>query len=180
MTQPKQSKIHIWPLVLAMVATLALVVSAKNGLPRVIVFNPSESAPRGLYRIEAIDKTTPLSDQDFVLIRLLGPVAAFSDQRQYLSKGLPLLKQIGALEGQAVCLRDGDIEIDGHRRVAVPPIDGQGRALKAWPGCRVLKTDELFLLSRHSAASFDSRYFGPIHRDQVIGRAHPLWLDDSL
>lgn len=38
-----------------------------------------------------------------------------------------------------------------------------------------LRANELFLLSETSDASFDSRYFGPITVDRVIGRARPLW-----
>jgi type IV secretory pathway protease TraF len=31
------------------------------------------------------------------------------------------------------------------------------------------------LIAPGSAASFDSRYFGPVTRAQVIGRALPVW-----
>ncbi len=44
-----------------------------------------------------------------------------------------------------------------------------------WSGCRRLAAHELFLIAPASAASFDSRYFGPVTRAQVIGRAVPLW-----
>ena len=47
--------------------------------------------------------------------------------------------------------------------------------LPRWQGCRRLGADELFLIATDSAASFDSRYFGPVTRDRVIGRALPVW-----
>jgi type IV secretory pathway protease TraF len=34
---------------------------------------------------------------------------------------------------------------------------------------------ELFLLNSSHPASFDSRYFGPLDRSFVIGKAVPLW-----
>jgi hypothetical protein len=49
------------------------------------------------------------------------------------------------------------------------------RALPHWSACRRLKAQEVFLLSSYSPFSFDSRYFGPVERASVMGRAVPLW-----
>ncbi|MGC5204350.1 S26 family signal peptidase, partial [Klebsiella pneumoniae] len=35
--------------------------------------------------------------------------------------------------------------------------------------------DEFLLLNPTNHASYDSRYFGPISRPAVIGKAIPLW-----
>ncbi|PMU85654.1 S26 family signal peptidase, partial [Pseudomonas sp. GP01-A4] len=43
-------------------------------------------------------------------------------------------------------------------------------------GCRGLGASDYFLLARNVRASFDSRYFGPVAADSVIGRATPLWV----
>ena len=50
------------------------------------------------------------------------------------------------------------------------------RALPTWQACRRLVGDELLLLSS-DPESFDSRYFGLVSVDAVIGRAQPLWLE---
>jgi type IV secretory pathway protease TraF len=47
------------------------------------------------------------------------------------------------------------------------------RALPGWSGCRSLEHDELLLIGDH-AASFDSRYFGPVRTSSVEGRAVAL------
>jgi type IV secretory pathway protease TraF len=47
--------------------------------------------------------------------------------------------------------------------------------LAAWPGCRVLRRDEVFLFAAGNVASFDSRYFGPVGREAILGEAVPLW-----
>ena len=35
------------------------------------------------------------------------------------------------------------------------------------------------MLCRSAPGSFDGRYFGPIARAQVIGRANPVWTDEA-
>jgi len=71
--------------------------------------------------------------------------------------------------------RDGIVSIDSIRVAVTLFLDGAGRRLTAWPQCRRLQTDELFLLSTTNPASFDSRYFGPVNASAVIGQARPLW-----
>jgi type IV secretory pathway protease TraF len=67
------------------------------------------------------------------------------------------------------------VTIDGRDVAAALRHDRFGRPLPSWSGCRRLGTEELFLIAPNSAASFDSRYFGPVTRAQVIGRALPVW-----
>ena len=43
-----------------------------------------------------------------------------------------------------------------------------------WTGCRRLQPGQLLLLNRTSA-SFDSRYFGPVERTAILGKAVLLW-----
>jgi len=43
-------------------------------------------------------------------------------------------------------------------------------------GPRTLKSGELFVLGDNRNNSYDSRHFGPIHEDQVMGRAIVVWL----
>ncbi|MBZ0261949.1 MAG: S26 family signal peptidase [Hyphomicrobiales bacterium] len=54
--------------------------------------------------------------------------------------------------------------------------DRSNRLLPVRKGCRTLKSDEVFVLAKPSN-SFDSRYFGPMKRSQVIGTAITI---DSL
>jgi type IV secretory pathway protease TraF len=65
--------------------------------------------------------------------------------------------------------------IDGRLAAVQRAADAQGRRLPQWQECRRLRAGELFLLSETSDSSFDSRYFGPITVDRVIGRARALW-----
>lgn len=137
-----------------------------------VVFNPSDSVPRGWYRIGPADS---LQVGSIVLARLPTPAAVLAAQRGYLPTGVPLLKRIGAVAPQRVCIDGASVRIDDVAVAAVMRSDGHGRPLSAWKQCRCLTRSELFLLSNTNPASFDSRYFGSIRASDVIGRAQPIW-----
>ena len=45
-----------------------------------------------------------------------------------------------------------------------------GRDMPMKKGCFVLKVDEYLLISPDVQNGFDSRYFGPVSRENIIGR----------
>ncbi len=137
-----------------------------------IVYNPSDSVPPGWYRIVPADA---LQVGSIVLARLPAPAAALAAQRDNLPAGTPLLKRIGAMAPQRVCMDGTSVRIDDVVVTTVMRVDGQGRSLLAWSQCRRLARGELFLLSNTNPASFDSRYFGPIRVSEVIGSAQSIW-----
>ncbi len=137
-----------------------------------IVYNPSDSVPRGWYRVGSADSPHAGS---IVLAQLPADAAALATQRGYLPEHIPLLKRIGAMSPQHVCIEKHIVRIDGVAVTGVRATDGRGRPLSAWQQCRRLHDGELFLLSATNPASFDSRYFGPVAVSAVIGSAEPLW-----
>lgn len=140
-----------------------------------VVYNPTDSVPRGWYRVSSIDNVTSLHVGSIVLARLPAGVAAFAGQRGYLPNGVPILKRVGAVAPQAVCVRGRTVLVDGEVVATARTHDGAHRPLQTWTQCRSLAEGELFLLSRMNPASFDSRYFGPIPASAVLGVARPLW-----
>ncbi len=140
-----------------------------------VVYNPTESVPRGWYRVGRIDSVSKLRVGNIVLARLPADVAAFASQRGYLPSNVPILKRIGAVAPQSVCVREQVVLIDGAAAATTRTHDGARRPLQAWQHCRPLAGGELFLLSDMNPASFDSRYFGPIVASAVLGVARPLW-----
>jgi len=158
-------------LVVAIGVGLIAVASGHRPWPK-IIYNPSSSAPRGWYRIKS---SAELSRGDFVLVKLPAQIARFADQRGYLPTTVPLLKRVGAVAGDRVCERRGFVHINGIPTAQSLERDGAGRLLATWSDCRRLKVVELFLLGTSSAASFDSRYYGPVTVKSVIGVAVPLW-----
>ncbi|AXV81668.1 S26 family signal peptidase [Ralstonia solanacearum] len=170
------------------VATLAVCgfaalawASFVSPLPR-LTYNPSDSVAVGWYRIDPLDHRAdslprPLSVDSIVLVPLPTEAAALAAQRGYLPTRVPLLKRIGAIAPQEVCIAGGIVRIDGVPSATVLRADRLGRPLPSWSQCRRLEPGELFLLSVTNPASFDSRYFGPVNASAVIGVAHPVWLE---
>ena len=153
----------------------ALCAPAVVPMPVRIVYNASASVARGWYRVCRIDSAASLRVDRGVLARLPADVATFAAQRGYLPDGVPILKRIGALSPQSVCVRGQVVRIDGVVVANARAHDGVHRPLPAWAPCRSLAEGELFLLSDTNPASFDSRYFGPISASAVLGVAQPLW-----
>ncbi|AWB34012.1 S26 family signal peptidase [Orrella marina] len=148
-------------------------------LPR-LIYNPSDSVAVGWYRVQPLEQGATslprsLSVGSIVLTRLPADAAALAAQRGYLPAHIPLLKRVGAVAPQHVCIVAGQVRIDGVPVAAVLSADRLGRPLPFWPQCRPLMAAELFLLSATNPASFDSRYFGPVSVAAVIGIAHPVW-----
>jgi conjugative transfer signal peptidase TraF len=137
----------------------------------VIVFNTTTSAPIGFYWI---DRATPRVG-DLVIARPPLELAQWLAARRYLPSNVPLIKHVAALGGQAVCGRDGIVWIDGRRAASALPNDRFGRRLRPFQGCRRLQADEVFLLNAEASHSLDGRYFGPLPRTSIVGRATVLW-----
>jgi conjugative transfer signal peptidase TraF len=161
-------------IVLAIVtcASLVTLFSEPGRVVHRVLYNPTESAPRGWYWLSPARDVTV---HEFVVAHLPMPAGKLADERGYLPATVPILKRVGAVAGQFVCETDGRLSICGAVVAMALSRDTRGRALTPWSGCRVLSARQYFLLSQSNPASFDSRYFGPIEDQDVLGEAVPLW-----
>lgn len=155
------------------VASLSLLAAPAvlDPAPR-LIWNVSASAPIGLWRISP--GASPAVG-DHVAATPPPQARRLAAMRGYLPGNVALIKAVAAGDGDLVCARGRAVLVNGvvvaRRRVR----DGQGRALPWWQGCQRLSGGALLLLSP-SAEGFDGRYFGPVSRACVIGKASPLWL----
>lgn len=150
-------------------------------LPR-LIYNPSDSVAVGWYRLDPLQHPSDslshrLEVGSIVLTTLPPETAELAARRSYLPYHIPLLKRVGAVAPQHVCISADQVRIDGGLVAALLHTDRLGRELQAWPQCRQLQPGELFLLSVTNPASFDSRYFGPVSVSAVIGVASPAWVE---
>jgi hypothetical protein len=54
-----------------------------------------------------------------------------------------------------------------------------GRALPGWQGCRVIASNEVFVMNWQVGDSLDGRYFGAFLASSIVGTALPLWTDQA-
>jgi conjugative transfer signal peptidase TraF len=152
-------------------ALIGLGLSGQPQTPPSLIYNASPSVPIGLYIISPIRK---LGTGDLVVARLPQAARELADERRYVPATVPVLKHVVARGGDAVCAMDVDIRINGKQAATRRERDRLNRPLPWWRGCRRLHSDEVFLLNPGAPDSFDSRYFGPVSVDHVIGKARPL------
>jgi conjugative transfer signal peptidase TraF len=138
-----------------------------------IVYNASGSAPLGFYRLE---NRFP-ERGEIVIVQPPPLIELMIVARGILPPQVPLIKQVAATGGDEVCRSkppNSTLSINGQVLAEVFDKDREGRPLPSWEGCMRLIDGEFFLLQPHPL-SFDSRYFGPVLRCDVVGVARPLW-----
>ena len=142
-------------------------------LPPVLLYNPSQSAPLGWYRVEPLEA---ISRGNLVVSNLPEAASKLAAERGYLPSGTPVIKTVRALEGDMVCEAQGVLLINRTPTVRLLSEDRIGRALPSpWKDCRQLQPGEVLLLSDRTLDSFDGRYFGAVPVRDIVGRA--VWID---
>lgn len=156
-------------------ANLLFIVAAANLLG--LRVNTTESYPEGIYRLVSDD----WNKSDLVEACLPNEVRDFAISRGYIKEngrcdGHPsIIKNVMGVEGDQITITDG-IEINGVgiQDASIRRSDMEGRALTA-TNDTVVEPGEVWLMSTHSEVSFDSRYFGAVGVENVLGKLEPLW-----
>jgi signal peptidase I len=138
-----------------------------------VILNETPSMARGAY--VRVGEVAELKRGDIIALPMNSASRNYLVKKLGYPKDTMLIKRVAGLAGDLVCRRDSQVTINKRTLVAARS-DRQGNLLPAWNGCRVLSSDEVFLLGDHPA-SFDSRYFGPVSRSELAGlyRAAITW-----
>ena len=149
--------------ILAITAAIGAGIAPRGAPP--VLLNRTPSEPPGIY-IRAGDPVRPGA-----VIAFRTPAAAFpyADRHMVYLHTRSILKAVAAGPGDQVCAAGAELVINGVDRAPIQRRDGEGRALPRWTGCRTLGPDELFVFSDRVPNSFDSRYYGPVQRQAVLG-----------
>jgi conjugative transfer signal peptidase TraF len=141
--------------------------------------NLTPSEPLGLWRIVEPDRPILVGDLIFICPPATDAMRE-ARARGYLRFGLcaghvaPLIKTVVATSGQVIEIHD-NVRVAGrplpHSRVA--RTDGQGRQMVHYDG-GIVPPGAVFLYSEFRG-SFDSRYFGPLPMDGILGLAQEVW-----
>jgi conjugative transfer signal peptidase TraF len=154
------------------ISLISIACIRQTGIPW-LVWNGSASAPLGLYRRTG-DIVESIHAGDWLLVRASNDVQRMIDARHYLPPNTPMIKQVRGLPGQTICRFGLEIFVDGKSVALALARDPRGLPMPRWQGCHRLACDDYFLLQPH-LRSFDGRYFGAVHRRQIITRLRPIW-----
>jgi signal peptidase I len=102
-----------------------------------------------------------------------GDVVVFNPPSTWTEDPTPFIKRVIGLPGDTIEIKNGHVNVNGTPLEEPYVYDGQPTTAPEEPASWVVPDGELFVMGDHRAASADSRAFGPIGRDAVIGRA---WL----
>lgn len=129
----------------------------------------------GRFRIEGQSMLPGLTSDQYILINKIvyklhpprrGDVVVFHSPRE---PDKDLIKRVIGLPGETVSIQSGQVFINGYPLVE-PYVDsryGYQRSSGSW----VLGPDDYFVMGDNRSNSSDSRRWGPLDRDQIIGKA---------
>ncbi len=140
------------------------------------------------YKVKQLSMERTLAPEQYVLVDKLTPrwdsydrgdIVVFNPPADWVQEnGTPFIKRVIGLGGDEIEIRDGRVFVNGtalDEPYVYTEDDGTSQ-----PTSSALDQDrwsvpggELFLMGDHRANSADSRAFGPVALEQIIGRA---WL----
>jgi len=131
-----------------------------------LIYNPTESAAVGWY---LVDPKGDINHNEKVAAFAPKEARRLADARGYLPDHLPLIKSVWAVPGDEVCAKDGVVSARNRPDISVQKYDSKTRPMPHWNDCITLKRDEYFLVSEDVQTSWDSRYFGPVQKKDILG-----------
>lgn len=138
-----------------------------------LVYNATQSEPRGWYL--TTPARPPFTRGQLVVFPVPPYVAGLVAERGWLPPGVPLLKRVGAVAGDTVCV-NATLRIRGEVVGPVLSVDTAGRPLPvSRKGCFTVAPGHVFPIGSTLPTSFDGRYFGEIPVHTVEATAVPLW-----
>jgi signal peptidase I len=130
--------------------------------------------------VEGVSMYATLDDQDYLIAnridyRLHAPQRGdIIILRPPADNSKDFIKRVIALPGEKLLIRDSVVYINGHR-LDEPYLPDKWTTLNNWspsgPEGTVMAANQFFVMGDNRNRSQDSRYFGPIGRDRIDGRA---------
>jgi signal peptidase I len=130
--------------------------------------------------VEGVSMYATLDDQDYLIAnridyRLHAPQRSdIIILRPPADNSKDFIKRVIALPGEKLLIRDSVVYING-RRLDEPYLPEAWTTLNNWspggPEGTVMAANQFFVMGDNRNKSQDSRYFGPIGRDRIDGRA---------
>ena len=153
---------YLFPFCIAAVIAAA-VTWFSHGYKLIFVFNSDKCIPGSVFVVDTQQKQ--VNTAELLMFK--------SHQTDILPAGINIIKLVAGVQGDRVEVGQFSVSNNSHKFPA--PIDSAAKALnidtRTLTGTRTVEKDRLFVLGT-LASSYDSRFFGPIKTQQVIGRAY--------
>jgi signal peptidase I len=135
------------------------------------------------YRVQQQSMERTLEPDQYVLVDKLTPrfdtyargdIVVFNPPDAWAQgDGTPYIKRVIGEGGDTVEVRDGSVFVDGEQLIEPYIYDGQETIVTGDRSTWLIPEGEYFVMGDHRMNSADSRVFGPIPTDAIVGRA---WL----
>ncbi|MDR1057819.1 MAG: signal peptidase I [Coxiellaceae bacterium] len=173
---------HKWkkflPLLLSLIfiGLLGLIVARIKKAGYHVIFTATASVPKGFYLITPL-KTIERHD----IVEFIPPsnILSFIKDKHWIPHRGTLIKYVFAKPHDHVCIYHRVIWINGKKIAKVYKFYAKNKLLPQIQICGKLQKNEYLLLSTKSERSFDSRYFGIVTRQEILGRAIPIFTYDT-
>ena len=154
----------------AIIPALGLGIVSAFQTPTPLLWNQTESAPKGLYWLTKNEITI----NSWAVVSADASSTKWISANRYLASGWPMIKRVRGRAGDRVCRQGLEIFINNEVAASALDVDSMGQKLPDWQGCLTLNEDEIFLLNDHPR-SLDGRYFGPTRQEDLDGSARLVW-----
>ena len=133
------------------------------------IINPSQSLPRGIYKLYP---PTDIKKGDIVVFEISEDLQNYMKQRGYiLSNVTTLMKKVAAFSDDTIEIKNQEIFINNISWGKIYEFDSKYRPLRKLESENlIVKKDEFFALSAVNK-SFDSRYFGAIKVSKIVAKS---------
>lgn len=138
---------------------------------KLLIYNYTDSLPHGIYRLHS----GAVQKGDLVVFVPPDQAKKIIRDRDYLHEGGYLMKYLVGKAGDSISTSNGQFVVAGENYGEILSQDKEGRALTPYPFSDHV-IEGYIVAVKGNKRSFDSRYFGPIPRASIIGKATPLWL----
>jgi conjugative transfer signal peptidase TraF len=164
---------HKYPLYIIVGFLVLYFVSNFIDAKKFFYINSTASEPIGIYWV--VPPAT-IQKGDYVIFSIPREAEQYVYGRSWAPIGMPLLKNVGAIEGDRYTLTEDAFSINGQRIGPIAVEDSEGLPLPhLGKGEHVVAGGKFLATSSYNDRSFDSRYMGEIPIENIKAKVVPVW-----
>lgn len=153
---------------LAMLALFCQLIHQKYGLR----YQISPSMPKGWYEIHYMPQ--PIQRHSLIVFKAPEPYEDFLLSHHLIPDNGELLKEVIAVPGDTACIKHHQLWVNSKAIAKQNPDIINDKTIPKENFCGTLSSEEYLVLGPFHPRSYDSRYFGPIPKANIIAIATKL------